>query len=103
MLQVINAFRPFTGDVAGCLKIQKQIETRGNIKITGLVSNANLLDDTTPAHVYQGYDLVRQVAAHTGLPVEFITATPAIQSQLDPDRITCPILTINRHLTPPWT
>ncbi|MDZ7664544.1 MAG: cobalamin biosynthesis protein CbiA [Desulfotignum sp.] len=102
MLQVINAFRPFTGDVAGCLKIQKQIEASGKIKITGLVSNANLMDETSAAHVYQGYDLVQQVSAQTGLPVEFITATPQIQSQLDPDRIACPILTIDRHLTPPW-
>jgi len=102
MLQVINAFRPFTGDVAGCLKIGRQIEARSKLRITGLVSNANLLDETTATHVYQGYDLVQQVSAQTGLPVEFITATPEIQSQLDPDRITCPILTIDRHLVPPW-
>jgi len=102
MLQVINAFRPFTGDVAGCLKIRHQIEARGKLRITGLVSNANLLDETTAEHVYQGYDLVRQVSDQTGLPVEFITATPAIQTQLDPDRIACPILTIDRHLVPPW-
>jgi hypothetical protein len=103
MLQVINAFRPFTNDVDGCLKIGRQIEARGKISITGLVSNANLMDDTSVAHIYQGYDLVQQVSAKTGLPVEFITATPAIRSQLDPDRITCPILTIDRHLVPPWT
>ncbi len=102
MLQVINAFRPFTGDVAGCLKIQKEIEASGKIKITGLVSNANLLDETSLEHIYQGYDLVRQVSAQTGLPVEFITAIPDIKSQLNPDRITCPVLTIDRHLIPPW-
>ncbi|MEX1298351.1 MAG: cobalamin biosynthesis protein CbiA [Desulfotignum sp.] len=102
MLQVINAFRPFTNDVDGCLKIGRQIEARGKIRITGLVSNANLMDDTSVAHIYQGYDLVQQVSAKTGLPVEFITATPDIRSQLDPDRITCPVLTIDRHLVPPW-
>ena len=102
MLQVINAFRPFTNDVDGCLKIGRQIEARGKIRITGLVSNANLMEDTSVAHIYQGYDLVQQVSAKTGLPVEFITATPDIRSQLDPDRITCPVLTIDRHLVPPW-
>jgi TATA-box binding protein (TBP) (component of TFIID and TFIIIB) len=101
MLQVINAFRPFTGDVAGCLKIRKEIEASGKINITGLVSNANLMDDTSVAHIYQGYDLVKQVSAHTGLPVEFITATPEIRSQLDLNRITCPVLTLDRHLLPP--
>ncbi len=102
MLQVINAFRPFTGDVTGCLKIRQEIETTGKIKITGLVSNANLLDDTSVEHIYQGYDLIRQVSADTGLPVEFITATPEIRSQLDLNRITCPVLTIDRQLLPPW-
>ena len=102
MLQVINAFRPFTTDVAGCLKIRKEIEASGKINITGLVSNANLMDDTSVEHIYQGYDLVKQVSAHTGLPVEFITATPEIRSQLDLNRITCPVLTLDRHLLPPW-
>jgi TATA-box binding protein (TBP) (component of TFIID and TFIIIB) len=88
--------------VAGCLKIQKQIEASGKIRITGLVSNANLLDETSVAHVYQGYDLVKQVSDQTGLPLEFITATPQIKSQLDLDRIACPVLTIDRHLLPPW-
>ena len=102
MLQVINTFRPFTRDVAGCLKIRKEIEASGKINITGLVSNANLMDDTSVEHIFQGYDLVKQVSAHTGLPVEFITATPELKAQLDPDRLSCPVLTINRQLLPPW-
>jgi signal recognition particle GTPase len=102
MLQVINAFRPFTGDVAGCLKIRQEIEISGKIKITGLVSNTNLMDATSVEHIYQGYDLVQEMSAQTGLPVAFITATPEIKSQLDLDRIACPVLTIDRHLLPPW-
>jgi hypothetical protein len=102
MLQVINAFRPFTGDVSGCLKIRQEIETSAKLKITGLVSNANLMDDTSVEHIYQGYELVKQVSTDTGLPMEFITATPEIKSKLDLDRIACPVLTIDRHLLPPW-
>ncbi|MDT8377575.1 MAG: cobalamin biosynthesis protein CbiA [Desulfotignum sp.] len=102
MLQVINAFRPFTGDVSGCLKIRQEIETSAKLKITGLVSNANLMDDTSVEHIYQGYELVKQVSTDTGLPMEFITATPEIKSKLDLRRIACPVLTIDRHLLPPW-
>jgi signal recognition particle GTPase len=102
MLQVINRFRPFTGDAAGCMKIGQEIETAAKIKITGLVSNANLLDDTTVDHICQGYDLVTQVSRQTGLPVEFITAPASIRAQLDPSRFSCPVLTIDRQLPPPW-
>lgn len=102
MLQVINAFRPFTGDVAGCLKIREEIEASGKINITGLVSNANLMEDTSVEHIYQGYDLIKQVSAQTGLPVEFITASPELQARLDLGRLSCPVLTIDRQLLPPW-
>lgn len=102
MLQVINRFRPFTGDVAGCMKIGQEIEAASKISITGLVSNANLLDDTTVDHICQGYDLVTQVSQRTGLPVEFITAPSPIRELLDPDRFSCPVLTIDRQLPPPW-
>ncbi|HSL61496.1 MAG TPA: cobalamin biosynthesis protein CbiA [Desulfotignum sp.] len=102
MLQVINAFRPFTGDVAGCIKMKQAIEAAAKINFTGLVSNANLLDDTTVDHICQGYELVRQVSARTGLPLEFITASEKVRRLLDPDRFSCPILTIDRQLLPLW-
>ncbi len=102
MLQVINVFRPFTNDVAGCIKIQQEIEASAKLPITGLVSNANLLDETTPDHIYQGYDLVEKVSAETGLPVDFITAGQKVLPLLDMHRFSCPVLPIDRKLLPPW-
>lgn len=102
LLQVINPFRPFTSDVKGCLKIKKEIEGASKIKVTGFVSNANLIDETTPNHIYQGYDLVKDVSEATGLNVEFITAGSHIIPELEMDRFTCPVLEINRKLNPPW-
>ena len=102
MLQVINPFRPFTEDVKGCIKIKEEIEHSSKIKITGLVSNANLIDETIPEHIYKGYDLVSDVSEATGLKVEFITAGSHILPQLEMDRFTCPVLEINRKLVPPW-
>jgi len=102
MLQVINLFRPNTGTVEGCLKIKQEIEASSKMKITGLVSNANLIDETTPEHIYMGYDLVKAVAKATGLKIEFITASSQMIPQLDMDRFHCPVLTIDRTLVPPW-
>jgi len=102
MLQVINLFRPYTETVAGCLKIKQEIETSSKLKITGLVSNANLIDETTSEHIYKGYDLVKAVANATGLKIEFITASSRMIPQLDMDRFQCPVLTIDRTLVPPW-
>jgi hypothetical protein len=102
MLQVINHLRPFTGDVKGCLTIRREIEASSKLKITGLVSNANLIDETTPQTIYDGLGLVTQVAEVSGLDIEFITASSRLVPGLDTDRIKVPILPIDRRLAPAW-
>jgi hypothetical protein len=102
MLQVINPFRPFTEDVKGCLKIKQEIEKSSKVKITGLVSNSNMIDETTPEHIYKGYNLLKEISEATGLKMEFITASSHLMPQLELDRFTCPVLEINRKLVPPW-
>ncbi|WP_022664957.1 hypothetical protein [Desulfospira joergensenii] len=102
MLQVINPFRPSTEDTAGCIKIGKEIEESSKLKITGLVSNANLIDETEPEHILTGYELAKDVSRKTGLKLEFITASTQVLPELDLDRFDCPVLPIDRKLLPPW-
>lgn len=102
MLQVINPFRPFTGTVNGCIKIKEEIELSSKIKITGLVSNANLMDETLPEHIYNGYDLLKDLSDKTGLKIEFITACSHLIPQLEMDRFACPVLEIDRKMNLPW-
>ncbi|WP_457553851.1 cobalamin biosynthesis protein CbiA [Desulfobacula sp.] len=103
MLQVINPFRPFTENVKGCIKIKEEIEISSKIRVTGLVSNANLIDETTAEHIYKGYDLLKDVSQATGLKIEFITACSHLIPKLAMDRFTCPVLEINRKMILPWT
>lgn len=102
MLQVINPFRPFTENVKGCIKMKEEIEHSSKMKITGLVSNANLIDETRPDHIYKGYSLIKDVSQATGLKVEFLTASSSLIPQLEMDRFTCPVLEVNRKLNLPW-
>ncbi len=102
MLQVINPFRPFTEDVKGCIKIKEEIESSSKMKITGIVSNANLMDETIPEHIYKGYKLLQDVSTATGLNIEFITAPSSLIPRLELDRFSCPVLEIKRKLKFPW-
>lgn len=102
MLQIINPHRPFTGTVAGCIKIKTEIEFSSKLKVTGIVSNANLIDETTPDTITEGYRLIKELSAETGLPVTFITVPEAILPELDLSMFDCPILPIRRKLIPPW-
>ncbi len=102
MIQIINPYRPFTQNIEGCIKIKEEIEKSSKIKITGIASNANLIDETTPEIIYHGYEMLQELSQTTGLKIEFITAATDILPQLDLNKFNCPILPIHRGLVPPW-
>jgi hypothetical protein len=102
MLQVVNPFRPYTDTISGCLKIRSEIETAAALHVTGWAGNANLIDETRPADIVQGYEFLRQLAAESGLPLLFVTAATDLMARLDLTGFSCPVLPINRQLVPPW-
>lgn len=102
MLQVINPMRPNTSTVAGCLKMCRDIEKAAQLKITGLIGNANLIDETSAEDIYSGYEFARAVSEESGLPLEFITASQELLPEIDIKRFDCAVLPIARQLVPPW-
>ncbi|GBC59156.1 hypothetical protein DENIS_0092 [Desulfonema ishimotonii] len=102
MIQVVNPFRPFTETIEGCLKIRREIEAAARLPVSGIIGNANLIDETTTDTIYTGYDFVRRLADTTGLPLECITVATGLLPEIDRKRFSCPILPISRQLVPPW-
>jgi hypothetical protein len=103
LYQVVNERRPFTDSVPGCLDIMRRIEAAAKLRVTGLISNTHLMDETDVATVIGGYDLARAVAAEVGIAVELVTADAEVLADIDPERIGhCPVLRINRRMLPPW-
>jgi hypothetical protein len=102
MLQVLNARRPFTDTVAGCVKIRNEIEAASRLRVTGLVSNTHLLEETDLTTVLEGLRLARDVQSATRLPVVFVTANESLRGKLDAQTAGCPVLWIKRRMLPPW-
>jgi len=102
MLQVINPLRPFTDNIAGCLRMKDEIEKASRMPISGIIGNANLIDDTTADVIYDGYDFAAKFSRESGLPLEFITVSDWIEDKIDPERFSCPLLVLRRQLVPPW-
>ncbi len=102
MLQVVNPFRPFTRTHRECRRIQGEIEAASRLRVDGLVCNPNLMDETRPDHVIEGYSFCRGLAGATGLPLELVAVPSAIASEVAADIVGCPLLPIRRHLVPPW-
>jgi len=102
MLQVVNPYRPFTDTVTGCLKMRNEIEKASKMAINGIIGNANLIDETTMEDIYKGYDFVKALSDESRLPLEFITAPVELLPKIDLKRFSCPVLSIERQLVPPW-
>ncbi len=102
MLQVVNAKRPFTETVEGCVKIKGEIEEASCLRVTGLVSNAHLLEETDTQTVVEGLRLTRDVGRAADLPVVFVTADQGLRGNIDAETAGCPILWIERRMLPPW-
>ena len=102
MLQVVNPFRPETDTIQGCLKVRKRIENAARMTMTGLVGNANLIDETTIDDMMAGYAFVRELSEKSALALKFITAEKRLADGIDLSRVSCPVLPIRRQLVPPW-
>lgn len=102
MLLVHNARRPFTDTVEGTLTIAREIETAARLKLSGVLGNTHLMDDTTIEVLYEGCEISRQVSIALDLPFLFVSAEQRLINGLDLKKIGVPVLPLTRQMLPPW-
>jgi len=100
--QVVNSRRPFTGTVDGCLKMLREMELASRLRVTGLLVNSHLIEETTLEVVLEGWDLAREVARQSGLPVRCVAAMERLADAPEIAGIEAPLLRLRRHMLPPW-
>lgn len=100
--QVINAKRPFTNTVAGCVEMRRAIEHASRWHVTGLLVNTHLVDATTTDTVLDGWQLARAVSGETGLPIRFVAVMAPLADRAELAAIDAPVLRLHRHMLPPW-
>jgi hypothetical protein len=101
MLQVVNAFRPFTDTLDGCLRIQDEIQASSGLQMTGIIANAHLMDETGVDTILRGADLAVEVAERRGLILRFVTAARSLAEEVA-RRSGLPVLPLDRWMLPPW-
>lgn len=67
---VINTSRPFTSNKDEILAMIQMLEFSAKLKITELICNTNLMDDTNEELIQIGIEIVNSVALELGLPFE---------------------------------
>jgi len=84
------------------MRMRDEIEKASRMSVSGIIGNANLIDETTVDSIYEGYAFVSTVSHETGLPLEFITVSSQLADEIDMKRFSCPVLKLRRQLVPPW-
>lgn len=102
MLQVVNQCRPFTDTVEGCRKIQREIEGSSRLRVTGLISNSHLMDETDEEVIHEGAKFAHAVGRAGGQILRFVTVGRHIVPRVDLESLGSSALVLDRLMLPPW-
>ena len=69
---VVNIFRPFTQTKEEIENAIKTLESASGLKISGIVSNSHLRENTKKEDVIKGYKVVKEVSGVLGIPIAFV-------------------------------
>jgi hypothetical protein len=102
MYLVVNPYRPFNATVERIAQTVADIEANTRLETGALVSNPNLIADTTLQIVKAGHRLVEQAGEELGLPIAFLCVEERLLEGGVEDLCAQPILPLARHFLPPW-
>ncbi len=95
-LLVVNFRRPFSETVELALEMLAAIETSSRLRVTGLIANTHLMNETTLDIVEDGVALARETARRAGRP---LVAAAAVERFADDLAARCPDVPVIR-ITP---
>jgi hypothetical protein len=107
---VVNPYRPFTGTLEGVSSSITEIESSARLRVSSLVSNPNLIGETTIEQILQGHATIERFAQALDLPIAFVCverrwldalATASSGSLID-TAFAQPVLVLDRHFLMSW-
>lgn len=103
VLFVVNGNRPFAETPADVVRMLRDVEAASRLKVTGLVANTHLMEETTRELAESGFGLADDVGRDTGLPVRFRAILGRVLTGDGADRLrdSIPVLSVTRRITPP--
>lgn len=97
MLMVINTNRPLTADAESIKEYMAAIETVSRLKISGIVNNTNVMNETTLDNLLAGQKIIERV----GVPVRHISGAKDIVNIL-PSEYKQFAFPLDIYLKKPW-
>lgn len=99
VLLVLNFSRPSTPDVEHAVRMVHEIEATSQQRVTGLISNTHLMQETTLDVVRDGAEKALETARRLNLPVVAAAVHEDIAAALD-GTLPCPVFILRRLVTP---
>lgn len=97
---VVNMKRPFTDTKEKVIRMMQELEDAAGLKITGLVNNTNLLEDSTLAELTEANQILAGIYDETGVPLCFAAGMhaqyPEVKGNILPDQT--PYLSLARTI-----
>ncbi|GHS95238.1 hypothetical protein AGMMS50276_10060 [Synergistales bacterium] len=103
LILVVNAFRPKTSTPEGIFEMATRMEALSDLKVTALISNSHLMEDTRSGDIAQGLETVLLAGKNMNLPVLYATVMPKFYAQLKKltgDKV--PLWPMTRFMKRPW-
>ncbi|MGD2207353.1 MAG: hypothetical protein PVH17_11305 [Anaerolineae bacterium] len=108
---VVNPYRPFTDTLQGLADSIAEIEASARLQVTSLVSNPNLIGETTEEGIIEGHVQIEEFAQALGLPIAFVCIERSWAANLGSNRsaklpakahFAQPVLILERFFVMSW-
>ncbi len=81
LLMAVNTRRPFTSTADEIIIMASELQEASKMKITGLINNTNILEQTTAGDVIEGEKILLEVSQKTGIPLVLTTVMEGVMSE----------------------
>jgi len=97
MYFVVNPYRPFMDSVDRIVEAVRAIERSAHLPVTALVSNPNLMSESSPELFMRGHHLVEQASQQMNLPIAFAAISQDLSVKVDRERLNVKLMVIHRY------
>jgi hypothetical protein len=102
MLFVFNCYRPEVSTIRGALTAVKRIEDASRLKVSGIINNANIGNETTIADISKGYEISCLLAERLNVPLIYTCISSDLQKEAEGFIRNHKVKFIKRYLQLPW-
>lgn len=99
---VVNPYRPFTDSVEGASNSISEIEASSRLNVQSLISNPNLIGETTIEGILEGHAKIETYAETLALPIAFVCIERRWLDLIDSEQFAQPMLVLDRHFVMTW-